>query len=219
MSPQQALDVADWRAQVHDLYRVVRGEADPAAAHAAWRAGRDVLFAGHPATALPPEDRAVFAGLAVPDYDPAWRFEAAVEPAEEARMDVETGTDGVVPFERVGRVRLGDLGADEIVALTDDTDALDVWWLGSYGGGLFVPLKDASAGRPGGTYGGGRYLLDTVKGADLGLAGDRLVLDLNFAYNPSCAYDPAWACPLAPPGNVLAVDVPVGERAFASAAG
>ena len=38
-----------------------------------------------------------------------------------------------------------------------------------------------------------------------------VVIDLNFAYNPSCAYDPAWACPLAQPGNVLGVPVPVGE--------
>jgi uncharacterized protein (DUF1684 family) len=108
----------------------------------------------------------------------------------------------VVPFDRIGLVRLGGLGT------------LDVWWLGSYGGGLFIPVKDTSAGRTGGTYGGGRYLIDTVKGADLGLTGSTLVLDLNFAYNPSCAYDPEWACPLAPAGNTLHVDVPVGERVF-----
>ena len=85
-----------------------------------------------------------------------------------------------------------------------------MWWLGSYGGGVFVPLKDASAGQR--TYGGGRYVLDTVKGADLG--GDahdgRLVLDLNFAYNPSCAYDPRWSCPLAPEGNRVAAPVTAG---------
>jgi uncharacterized protein (DUF1684 family) len=87
-----------------------------------------------------------------------------------------------------------------------------VWWLGGYGGGVFVPVKDGSSGRT--SYGGGRYLLDTVKGADLGgdAAQGRLVLDLNFAYNPSCAYDAAWACPLAPAGNVLDVDVPAGEQ-------
>jgi uncharacterized protein (DUF1684 family) len=70
-------------------------------------------------------------------------------------------------------------------------------------------LRDASAGRT--TYGGGRYVLDTIKGADLGSAGAALVVDLNFAYNPSCAYDPAWACPLAPAGNVLDVEVVAGE--------
>jgi uncharacterized protein (DUF1684 family) len=107
-----------------------------------------------------------------------------------------------VPFERVG------------VADVPGVGALDVWRLASYGGGLFLPVKDGSAGRPGGTYGGGRYLLDTAKGADLGSGAGRLVLDFNFAYNPSCAYDPAWACPLAQPGNVVRVEIPVGERAW-----
>ena len=83
-----------------------------------------------------------------------------------------------------------------------------MWWLDSYGGGLWIPVKD-----PGATsYGGGRYLYDTVKGADLGTTGDgTLVVDLNFLYAPSCAHDPRWVCPLAPAGNVLDVAVPVGE--------
>ena len=54
-------------------------------------------------------------------------------------------------------------------------------------------------------------MLDAVTGADLGGRDGWLVIDLNFAYNPSCAYDPAWACPLAPPGNVLDHPVPAGE--------
>jgi uncharacterized protein (DUF1684 family) len=89
---------------------------------------------------------------------------------------------------------------------------LDVWKLGSYGGGIFVPIKDALKGKHGGTYGGGRYLIDSIKGADLGNTADSLVLDFNFAYNPSCAYDPEWACPLAQPGNTTDVEIPVGER-------
>ena len=89
-----------------------------------------------------------------------------------------------------------------------------MWKLGSYGGGLFVPIKDALAGTQGGTYGGGRYLLDTIKGADLGRgsAPGSIVLDFNFAYNPSCAYDPEWACPLAQRGNTVDVAIPAGER-------
>ena len=196
-----SLTLLDWRRRVAALYAEVRAGTDPAAAHARWRAGRDELFAAHPDSPLLPEARAGFAGLPVAAYDPAWRFEVEVDAdVEPAHLEVPTGTDGVVRFDRIGVARLPDVGA------------LDVWWLGSYGGGVFVPVKDASAGR--GTYGGGRYLLDTVKGADLGGAAERgrLVLDLNFAYNPSCAYDPAWACPLAPPGNVLDVEVPVGER-------
>ncbi|MHA7133722.1 DUF1684 domain-containing protein [Oerskovia turbata] len=204
------LHVVDWRRRVHALYSRVRDVAaeDPAAAHAYWVAARDDLFAEHPASPLLPEDRASFTGLPVGPYDPAMRFEAPLSPdpargtPDAARLDVPTGTDGVVPFERVGRLDLPGLGS------------LDVWALRSYGGGLFVPVKDRSPA----TYGGGRYLLDTVKGADLGSAsrpgpdGDApLVVDLNFAYNPSCAYDPAWACPLAPPGNTLAVELGCGE--------
>ncbi|WP_375389716.1 DUF1684 domain-containing protein [uncultured Amnibacterium sp.] len=204
MSPQAALDVADWRQRTHELYAAVRAQygVDRAGAHRRWVEGRDAMFRDHPASPLLPEDARGFSGLPVPEYDERWAFESVVEETGPAHLDVPTGTDGVVPFDRIGAVRLGDLGT------------LDVWWLGSYGGGLFVPVKDLSAGRDGGTYGGGRYLIDTGKGADLGRAGGTLVLDLNFAYNPSCAYDPEWACPLAPIGNTLRVEVPAGERSF-----
>lgn len=206
-SAESALHVADWRRRVSALYARVRetAETDPAAAHEVWVATRDALFREHPASPLLPGDRDGFDGLPVAPYDPAWRFELAVHPAEPHRLEVETGTDGVVPFDRIGRVDLPGIGG------------LDLWRLASYGGGLFLPVRDGlsrTAGRDG-TYGGGRYLLDTVKGADLGtsVSGRELVVDLNFAYNPSCAYDPAWACPLAPPGNVVAAEIPVGERA------
>jgi uncharacterized protein (DUF1684 family) len=217
-----ALQTADWRRRVFALYAGVRARAaeDPAAAHAYWVAVRDELFATHPASPILPADKPGFTGLSVTPYDPAWRLTAHVVPAEPGpdgaprRLDVPTGTDGVVPFELLGSVVLDGLGS------------LDVWRLASYGGGLFVPIKDSLAGAPGGTYGGGRYLLDTIKGAWLGQVGGTdgsprggyddelgdLVLDLNFAYNPSCAYDPAWTCPLAQPGNTLDFPVPVGER-------
>ena len=108
-----------------------------------------------------------------------------------------------VTFARVGRARF---------VLAGDEQTLDLFWLDAYGGGLFVPLADATSGKD--TYGAGRYLLDTVKGADLGWDDGRVVLDLNFAYNPSCAYDPRWACPLAPPGNRLGVPVRAGELVY-----
>lgn len=206
---QTALEVADWRRRVFALYEAVREGSihDPSGAHAHWIAERNALFTSHPATPLLPQDRADFAGLPVTAYDPAWRFEVQIDAAEPRRMNVETGTDGVVPFDLIGTVT---------VPHPDHTDAgaLDVWRLASYGGGIFIPVKDALAGAPGGTYGGGRYLLDTIKGADLGAgtAVGSVVLDFNFAYNPSCAYDPAWACPLAAAGNTLAFEIPVGER-------
>lgn len=200
-----SLSLLDWRRRVGALYADVRRIAatDPPAAHAQWRAGRDELFATHPQSPLLPAARAGFTGLPVAAYDPVWRFEVPLGPAEPARLEVPTGTDGVVPFERIGVVRL-------------PVGSLDVWWLASYGGGLFLPVRDGLAGQE--TYGGGRYVLDTVKGADLGgdvgpAGAGRLVVDLNFAYNPSCAYDPAWACPLAGPGNRLTAPVRAGELA------
>ena len=197
------LAVADWRQQVFALYRAVRAETDPAAAHARWRATRDELLRTHPASPVPVEQRAGYSGAPVAPYDPQYRFEATIDTdVKPHNWEFLSATDGVIPFSRVGVLHLpiGDL---------------DVWWLESYGGGLFVPVKDALAGRE--TYGGGRYLIDTVKGSDLGgdvdLATGRgtVVADLNFAYNPSCAYDPAWVCPLAQPGNVVPVELRVGE--------
>jgi uncharacterized protein (DUF1684 family) len=84
--------------------------------------------------------------------------------------------------------------------------------LAEYSGGFFLPSRDATNGRT--TYGAGRYMLDTAKGADLGSdpARGTLVLDSNFAYHPSCAFDPRWSCPLAPVENRLDVPVEVGER-------
>lgn len=219
-APTTAIEVADWRLCVFAIYAEVRRLAltDAARAHTFWRNERDELFRSHPQTPLLPADGAGFTGLAVAAYDPAWRFELEIEPARRAtdgssiRFDFETATDGVVPFELVGQVPIPSAVNGDAGSL--DAGSLDVWRLRSYGGGLFIPLRDSLAGmEPGGTYGGGRYLLDTVKGAYLGegRVPASLVLDFNFAYNPSCAYDPAWACPLAPLGNRLAFPVPVGE--------
>jgi uncharacterized protein (DUF1684 family) len=191
-----SLDVWDWRRRTFALYAAVRAEGDPAAAHACWVEARNTLLTDHPASSVPAQLRAGYDGAEVSAYDPAYRFVVPVDTAvEPENYAYETVTDGVVSFSRLGRVDLDGLGS------------LDVWWLDSYGGGLFVPVRDAAAS----TYGGGRYLIDTVKGADLGGDGAGLVVDLNFAYQPSCAYDPAWACPLAGPGNTLATEVPVGE--------
>jgi uncharacterized protein (DUF1684 family) len=75
---------------------------------------------------------------------------------------------------------------------------------------VYLCFADATSGDE--TYGAGRYLLDTVKGSDLGSENGSLVLDFNFAYNPSCCYDPRWVCPLAPPENRLPIPIRGGER-------
>ena len=193
-----SLTLLDWRRRVARLYAEVRSEPDPAAAHDHWRTTRDELLRTHPDSPVPQPGRADYPGAPVAAYDPRLRFEVTVDTDVPAlHLEIGTGSDGIVPFDRIGRAHLPG-GGD-----------LDVWWLGSYGGGLFLPVKDATAGTA--TYGGGRYLIDTVKGADLGGDRDRLILDFNFAYNPSCAYDPAWACPLAPAGNTLSRPLQAGE--------
>jgi uncharacterized protein (DUF1684 family) len=90
--------------------------------------------------------------------------------------------------------------------------SLNVHLLSGYAGGLFLPFRDKTNGRE--TYGAGRYVLDGAKSADLGGDAERgtLVVDFNFAYQPSCAFDPRWACPLAPPENRLDLAVEAGER-------
>lgn len=192
------LELTAWRRLVAELYAEVRAAPTPAAGHAGWRHGRDELFRAHPQSPLPPGDPLRESGLPYWPYDPALRFELPILPAEPDRLELDTGADGTTALDRIGRVDLPGIGS------------LDVWWLGQYGGGLFVPLRDGTAGAT--TYGGGRYLLDTAKGADLGGGPDTVVVDLNFAYHPSCRYDPAWTCPLAPPGNRVDVPIRAGER-------
>jgi len=193
-----AMALLDWRRRVGAMYADIRAHSDAEVAHQAWQRARNELLATHPESPVPAADRATFTGVPVAPYNPALRFTARVDTdVEQARMEVATGTDGVVPFERVGVVHLPEVGD------------LDVWWLATYGGGVFVPIRDTRT--DGATYPGGRYVIDTVKGADLGGDEGYLVVDLNFAYNPSCAYDPAWACPLAPRGNVVPVAVDAGE--------
>jgi uncharacterized protein len=108
---------------------------------------------------------------------------------------------GTLAFSRIGHARYELLGAEH---------ELELHWNEGYGGGILLAVADMTSGRE--TYSAGRYVLDTVKGADLGNDGARLVVDFNFAYNPSCAFDPSWSCPLAPPANRLPLRLEVGER-------
>jgi uncharacterized protein len=192
------LSLLDWRRRVAAVYAAARAVPDPETGWRLWRDGRDELFATHPDSPLDETARGRFTGLPFAPYDEALRFEAELAPAEPRRLELPTDSDGAVPLERIGTVALGELGD------------IDVWWLGGYGGGVFLPLRDGSAGAT--TYGGGRYLLDTIKGADLGGDLRRLVVDLNYAYHPSCTYDPRWSCPLAPEGNRIDAVVTAGEQ-------
>jgi len=207
------LDLVDWRRRNADLYRRVRDAPSPEEGHALWRAGRDALFRDHPQTPLAPDDPLRDAGLPCWPYDPALRWtlplldtgQADGGPGDAGPGDaaiVMQSSDGPIPLRRIATVELP----------LERPVRLDVWWLDQYGGGIWLPLRDGTAGAADGSYGGGRYLLDTVKGADLGGADGRIVVDLNFLYHPSCRYSPRWACPLAPEGNRIAAPVRAGER-------
>jgi uncharacterized protein (DUF1684 family) len=195
------LALADWRRAVAEMYGEVRRAADPQSAHPSWRERRDRLFREHPQSPLPARDPLRASGLPYWPYDPGLRFAVPVIPASPGgAYAIATGAEEVT--------RIRQIGWAELPAPIDGR--LAIWWLEQYGGGIFVPFRDVTAG--GSTYGAGRYLLDTAKGADLGLDGSgRLILDFNFSYHPSCRYDAAWQCPLAPRENVLGAAVEAGE--------
>ena len=193
----------DWRRRIAELYAEIRAFDDPEFAWRLWRDSRDDLFRTHPQSPLDGHRRRDFAGLALFEYDPAFRCTADLVPTSDAEAhNLSGGRDGyvqLIPFARTVGLA-GRLGGE-----------LTLYWLGGYGGGVFLPFRDATTGAA--TFGGGRYLLDGIKGADLGLDGEgRVILDFNFAYNPSCAYSARWICPLAPPANALPLAVRAGER-------
>jgi uncharacterized protein (DUF1684 family) len=194
------IDLLDWRRRIFALYVEVRA-SPPEVGWQRWRDVRDELFRTHPQSPVAREARVDFRGLDYFAYDAAWRVTAEVVPMESRAISIGASGGETVRFDRFAQARF---------TVQGEPRTLDVYWLEGYGGGLFLPFADATRGSE--TYGAGRYLLDTVKGADLGSADDGLVLDFNFAYNPSCAYDPQWVCPLAPAANRLGPPVRAGER-------
>jgi uncharacterized protein (DUF1684 family) len=192
-TPPTWLDLYDYRRRVAALYqkralREATGD-DAAAIWERWREERDWLFKEHPQSALNAEDRARFSGLSYFPYDPALRIAATLTPqlAQETHEAEELPSSGPRPvqYPRAGAVTFSLNGAELSLA---------VYWIDVYGGGLFLPFRDATSGTE--TYGAGRYLFDTVKGSDFlrlddeptapaGYAGGRVLLDFNYAYNPS----------------------------------
>jgi uncharacterized protein (DUF1684 family) len=202
---QHYLDLADWRRRVGDLYRLSGPDV-----LSRFRHGRDELFRTHPQSPLNEEARTRFNGLRYFDHDPAFRIRLRVEPAGAGDpLEIDTGgEDGMITYRRAGWLRF---------RLDGEDCRLTVFSLVGYGGGLFLPFRDATSGKQ--TYGGGRYLFDTVKNTDglvleMTAGSPDITIDFNFAYNPSCVYDARWACPLAPRENWLTVPVRAGERMF-----
>lgn len=199
------LSLADWRRRIAELYADVRRLAtvDVAAALTLWRSVREDLYREHPQSPVPPADRPAFRAAHF-DLDPGLRFELALTP------DETTPAAATLPMSVGDQMTFRRLGWLEI-PFPAGSRRLAVYWMEGYAGGLFLPFRDATNGRE--TYGAGRYLLDAAKGADLGTTADgAVIVDFNFAYQPSCAFDPRWSCPLAPTDNRLDLAVAAGER-------
>ena len=161
-----------------------------------FRAEKDHVFAHDHRAPLTPAQQRSFKGLAYFAENPKLKIrvkiDRAVQPGE-VRMATTTGEEQV--YRRYGVVRF-----------QVDGDAAELTLYGSAGShDLFLPFRDATSGKE--TYGAGRYL-------DLHAHGDEVVIDFNYAYNPSCAYNPEWSCPLPPAENWLKVAIRAGEKAF-----
>jgi len=197
------LDLADWRRQVSELYAEIRelSQADPEGAHQQFRATRDRLFKSHPASPLIEQERAQFKTLSYFPYQSRYRVLGEVQLSERVELLESELPEGTFRYQRFGEVRF---------KLDGKSHQLALHWVMGYGGGLFIPFKDRTSGEE--SYGGGRYLVDAIKGADLGSRDGQLILDFNFAYNPSCAYNHRWVCPLAMRENQLDVRIEAGEK-------
>lgn len=195
------LELLDWRRRVAELFAELRRRPADGATLSWFRAEKDALFKHHAQSPIPADERANFSGLPYWPFDPHARVVARFTPFNGDARPPEGPAE--IAFARVGTLEF---------QLFGDAYRLPALWIVGYAGGLFVPFKDATSGRE--TYGGGRYLLDTIKSADLGsnAAAMSVVLDFNYAYHPSCAYDPVWVCPLAPPESRLPIAVYAGEQ-------
>lgn len=196
------LDLLDYRHKIFELYRDIRATEDASAGRDHFQRVKDEIFRTHPQSALNDEQKAAFTGLSYYDYDPAYRVTAKVDlNVEPETLVIELEGDGRFSYRRFGQVTF---------TLPTGTGRLSLFWINGYGGGVFLPFGDATNRKT--TYGAGRYLYDTIKGADLGATTDSLILDFNYAYNPSCAYNERWVCPLAPRENRLNFPIPAGEK-------
>jgi uncharacterized protein (DUF1684 family) len=161
------------------------------------RVSRDMEMRGD-RSVIPAKQRKSFRGLEYYDIDSTYRFVRPVDrrPRPDTVMMAES-TGGVAAQVRVGTVSINFPQQADTLTVFEVTEGEDrgQWW---------IPFTDATNGGP--TYRLGRYV-------DLERAGtDSVIVDFNTAYNPTCAYNPRYACPIPPDANALPFDVPVGEK-------
>jgi uncharacterized protein (DUF1684 family) len=194
--------MADWRLQMQSLYAVLRAFDDPRDGWELWKARYNELLATHPSSPIRKDEKLSFHGISAYDYDPKMRFAVDITDDKGMMQFQDLGVDGHAHFQRLGKtVGLRDALGQE----------LSVFWMLGYGGGLFLPFRDKSAGFD--TFRTGRILIDAVKGADLGLSKEgKLILDFNFAYHPSKMWDDGLDYISVPDENHFGVTIKAGER-------
>ena len=168
-----------------------------------FRADKDTFFREHPMSPLTAEQRASFTGLDHFPQAPSLVIRGVLETDgvdTEETIELPTTTGGAQTYRRAGVVHFEVDGEPARVTLFASPDMHE----------LFLPFRDATSGRE--TYGAGRYLEVEPPGAD-----GSIEIDFNLAYNPYCAYNPEWSCPIPPGENWLAVAIRAGERAFPGA--
>ena len=199
------IELADYRRLISEIYARTRdSQISPEDRWRRFCADRDKLFRTHPQTSLSPDQVSEFTRLRYYPYNQDLRFKLPIEPSiDDNVIHEDLQEDGLTRMKRIG---------DITFTISDQLVSLTLFWFLGYGGGIFLPFQDSTNGKE--TYAGGRYLLDTIKGADLGMGADQIIIDFNFAYNPSCAYNSRWHCPLAPLENRLTVPIEAGELSF-----
>lgn len=147
---------------------------------------------------VPPERRSTFRGLDYYDVDSTYRFKVS--------LDRRSAPDTVMLAENTGQIREQVRIGTVTVPISDGEERLTVFrgTGDTPRGRLWVPFADGTNGD--GTYKAGRYV-DLIS-----TSGDSVVVDFNRAYNPTCAYNPDFACPLPPEENRMGVRIPAGEK-------
>jgi hypothetical protein len=161
----------------------------------AFRAEKDAFFGNHPQSPLTPGQKRDFRGLRYFPENPDLHMEVEVDdfPVKE-EFAMQTSTGDLQRYKKFGRFQFAVDG--ERVELT--------MYQGE--GGYFLPFIDSLAGIE--TYPAGRYLEPQR------LPGGRFLVDFNLAYNPYCAYNEMWSCPITPAENRLKVAIRAGEKLF-----
>lgn len=160
-----------------------------------FRAAKDEFFAQHPQSPLTPEQRRGFVGLIYFPENEALRLEVQVERLfDQQPIQMQTSTGGAQTYIRYARFKFQVDGQDAELTIYQNEN------------GYFLPFVDSLAGTE--TYPAGRYLEPEA------LPGDRFFVDFNLAYNPSCAYNEMWSCPITPAENRLKLPIRAGEKIF-----